>query len=506
MSTPMVPQADEVLVRMYRQGLGDCFLLAFPGAAGAPRYVMIDCGLITGARDRSRIKAVVQDIRDTTGGTVHLLVVTHEHWDHVSGFLEAETQFSDLTVEQLWLAWTEDPRNELANRLRAEREQKVAALREAARKGKGNASLKAVEQLVEFFGAAAGRGTKEALGKARELVGTRPIQYCYPHQSQELSGVDGVRVYFLGPPEDERLIRRINPSTRTPEVYTEPDEDDGHSRGRRSRRGSGAAAVPSREMSFMMAARYAGQAPAGEDGDLYERCFPFDQRYRISEQEAEADEFFIRHHGFGSRSATVPPDGDESDLPIGPRWRRIDDDWLEAAGELALALDSVTNNTSLALAFELAADGKVLLFPADAQVGNWLSWHLAPWTVTENDSTRSITARDLLARTVLYKVGHHGSHNATMRAQGLELMTSPDLVAMVPVDVFTAHEVKGWRRMPFEPLVAELRARARGRVLQIDQHVPGADQPPEGAEPAVWQEFVANVASDDLFFQYRLKR
>ena len=35
----------------------------------------------------------------------------------------------------------------------------------------------------------------------------------------------------------------------------------------------------------------------------------------------------------------------------------------------------MTNNTSLVLAIERIADGKVLLFPADAQEGNWLSWH-----------------------------------------------------------------------------------------------------------------------------------
>ena len=50
-----------------------------------------------------------------------------------------------------------------------------------------------------------------------------------------------------------------------------------------------------------------------------------------------------------------------------------------------------------------------------------------------------ILARDLLARTVLYKVGHHGSHNATLRAQGLELMTSAELTAMIPVDEEWAH-------------------------------------------------------------------
>ena len=56
-------------------------------------------------------------------------------------------------------------------------------------------------------------------------------------------------------------------------------------------------------------------------------------------------------------------------------WRSVDDDWLNAASSLAIKLDSFTNNTSLVLAIERIADGKVLLFPGDAQEGNWVSWH-----------------------------------------------------------------------------------------------------------------------------------
>ena len=82
-------------------------------------------------------------------------------------------------------------------------------------------------------------------------------------------------------------------------------------------------------------------------------------------------------------------------------WRRIDTDWLNQAGTLALYLDSLTNNSSLALAIELVDSGKVLLFAADAQTGNWLSWQEITWrdpTVSTDDlagahraSTRSVT-------------------------------------------------------------------------------------------------------------------
>ncbi|MBK8023726.1 MAG: hypothetical protein IPK19_20400 [Chloroflexi bacterium] len=80
-----------------------------------------------------------------------------------------------------------------------------------------------------------------------------------------------------------------------------------------------------------------------------------------------------------------------------PAWRRINDDWLFSADQLALALNSYTNNASLVLAFELGIDGKVLLFAGDAQRGNWVSWARKDWT----HGKRTVSARELLAHTVL---------------------------------------------------------------------------------------------------------
>ena len=113
---------------------------------------------------------------------------------------------------------------------------------------------------------------------------------------------------------------------------------------------------------------------------------------------------------------------------------------MNAAEGLALKLDSDTNNTSHALAIELIDSGRVLLFPGDAQVGNWLSWDSLEWQVNDRNGVPSkVTVPSLLARTVLYKVGHHASHNATLREKGLELIESPELVAMIPVYEEQAH-------------------------------------------------------------------
>jgi hypothetical protein len=66
---------------------------------------------------------------------------------------------------------------------------------------------------------------------------------------------------------------------------------------------------------------------------------------------------------------------------------------------LVRTLDDALNNTSLILLFDVS--GKKLLFPGDAQ---WENWEYA----------LSLPAdRKLLGDVDLYKVGHHGSLNAT---------------------------------------------------------------------------------------------
>jgi hypothetical protein len=119
------------------------------------------------------------------------------------------------------------------------------------------------------------------------------------------------------------------------------------------------------------------------------------------------------------------------------------------------------------LAIELH-DSRVLLFAADAQVGNWLSWQDLKW---QTDG-KEVTGPNLLRRTVLYKVGHHGSHNATLQEKGLEQMDRLE-VAMIPVDHGMAVK-KGWGRIPLDTLEKRLDEKTKGRVLRLDKPVPAA--------------------------------
>src|SRR4051812_4997003 len=104
----------ELTIRMYRQGLGDCFLITFPRNP-EPFHLLIDCGALNSKHYGAELmKDVVRDIKIKTNGKIDAVVATHEHWDHISGFLQAEEIFRKIKVDKVWASWTEEPNNESA--------------------------------------------------------------------------------------------------------------------------------------------------------------------------------------------------------------------------------------------------------------------------------------------------------------------------------------------------------------------------------------------------------
>ena len=82
-----------------------------------------------------------------------------------------------------------------------------------------------------------------------------------------------------------------------------------------------------------------------------------------------------------------------------------------------------------------------------------------------------------MRRTTFYKVGHHGSHNATLKERGLELMDSLQ-TAVIPVDQEMA-KTKKWGAMPLAPLVSALQKKtaSKGFVVRTDRDLPpGANE------------------------------
>jgi hypothetical protein len=498
-----------VRVRMYRQGLGDCFLLTF-GEGPAAKHALIDCGSLGATTTGTRMQYVARSIHDTTGRHLDLLIATHEHKDHVSGFLTEQETFDDIAVGHVWQAWTEDSTDPLAKQIQKYRGDLITAAKLAATALEGNdlparedrratadlgAGIRKLLAFVDEDALAAGLATtvNEAMAWVTRKTQMTPEDFLRPERGPlEPDWLPGVRFDVLGPPRDPQALAKLG-EHGSPELY-------------------GLAIRHAADLSTS-----AGFFARDEPLDEYHARLDADGRQEL----ARLLPFDLRHR-FESRDEAVRERFGGSYYAAEAGWRRIDFEWLTGAADLALQLDGQTNNTSLALAIELVDDGRVLLFPADAQVGNWLSWHerrnaagdLEPvaWKVRDaGGQERTVTAADLLRRTVLYKVGHHASHNATIREKGLELMASDELVAMIPVDREVAlRKTPPWQ-MPARELYRRLIQKARGRVLRSDVGWAARDDPDfaDLFNDAEWNDWrsaqqAARVEIHDLFIDWFL--
>jgi hypothetical protein len=115
--------------------------------------------------------------------------------------------------------------------------------------------------------------------------------------------------------------------------------------------------------------------------------------------------------------------------------------------DLAFTIDQARNNESLVTLFTFR--GQALLFPGDAQWGNWQYW------LQQDD------ADSLLQQVTFFKVAHHGSVNATPRG-ALDKMTQGAFAAMV-----STQDVP-WSSIPYLKIVQRLREQTGARYVRSD--------------------------------------
>jgi hypothetical protein len=466
----------KVRVRMYRQGLGDCFLITFD-AGGSEKHMLIDCGTLGATTTGVKLAKVVEDIQTTTKKHLDLLIATHEHWDHVAAFDHLQAEFKAMTIDNVWMAWTENPADPLAQTIKKTKEDLGAALAEASRAMTSSSASpasvalgEAVASILGFFDdSSLGAGKfSETVDEAMEFVRTGVginARYCNPGDGPfEEPWLPGFRFFVLGPPRDEKALYNLGEHGSS-ELYS---------------LAAGLKTAAQLFVSGKTPAAYMRGCAAGEQSE-FRAGLPFDARFMRETHAASTRELFAKTY-----------------LADGAGWRRVDEDWLHVASDFALQLDNATNNTSLALAIERIADGKVLLFPADAQQGNWVSWHDAAmqWTVKDGGTSHTVKAENLLSRTVFYKVGHHSSHNATAKTKGLELMDrTKKITAFIPVDraVALGRNPKDSWQMPALVLYRRLLEQCEGRVARSD--IGWAADATTANDPATEKDFVGMASA-----------
>lgn len=430
-----------VSVRMYRLGTGDCFILKFFSGDDPKFKMMIDCGTWSGSEDY--LTPFIKDLKDYVENHIDILVITHEHKDHVHGFDVCEQLFiNDFQVDQVWMGWTENEKDSVVQKWQNDYGQKKKALAIAAERLAGtlnDVNYKAILE-KEFVGnnllgyhanfSAAVNGFNElhnsvkegeyvgglkGMKIVKETIGAGKISYHHPGDIiEKIPGLEDVKFYILGPPKswDKAKVQ----SGKKGETYD-------HNK-KLAECESFAAAVLGNESA---------------NGGL-----PFD------------DAYFTDSHSYKSYNREP--------------WRKIDYDWLNSIGNFALRVNSITNNLSLAFAIEIG--GKILLFPGDAEYGSWESWHDITWDIPSKKKDTKHFTEDILNRTVFYKVAHHLSHNGTAQRLGMEMMVHPDLVAMATLDYDIISD--GWKgTMPNKNLIKELLKRTKGRLIVMnDKDIP----------------------------------
>jgi len=372
---------QSLIIRTYQVGFGDCFLLSFKYASG-DRHVLIDFGS-TGLPKNGSVglmRKVAKAIENDCGKKLHAVVATHRHKDHISGFATSKKKngtgdlIASLKPDIVIQPWTENPKLK----------------RDATGPGKTKApaggkrlyvsSLSELQEFTEFaldnLNAFSGMIESSLLNELT-FVGDDNLKNRSAIDNLITMGKNGKGryVYFGSKSGLEKILPGVKVSVLGPPTLQQSKE--------------------------------------------------------IKSQRAkDPNEFWqlrqLQEFGPGSghrrrlfKSARIAKN------PIYARWFREQAARVHAESLLSMVriLDDAMNNTSVILLFEVA--GKAFLFPGDAQIENW-SYAL---------KKKAICNR--LKKVKVYKVGHHGSLNATPKASlwpliaGARKTANPQLVTLL---------------------------------------------------------------------------
>ena len=360
-----------ITVRMYQVGFGDCFLLSFAYSKALPdgrreRHLLIDFGSTRWPKDYlPRYRDLASDIAIRTHGKLDVLVITHRHKDHIGGFADdtAAATIAGLQPSLVLRPWTEDP--------------KAAA----------NATGPALVGL-RSLDYAAGLDTAQAF--AGEVAHTL---------SGRQQGFRGdLAAMAIEQLANQDAIRHLD------ELATRPGAKAGY--------------------------LFAGRRSGIDDvipGVATKVLGPptIDQWPAVAGQRSDDPQYWLRQRGLLThmlRTVDAPPAvirvaAGASSSPSGPRtidpgplrWivERMRDQQTHSLLRIVSSLEDALNNTSIILQFRSGT--RRLLFPGDAKIENW------SYSLTSTSTTAAALRADL-GTIDLYKVGHHGSRNASPRS------------------------------------------------------------------------------------------
>lgn len=359
-----------VTIRSYQVGFGDCFLLSIDYAGGDEEHILIDFGTtkLPEKAPKTRMRDIAENIKERTSGKLAAIVATHRHQDHISGFADGSSPrasggiIRELKPRYVLQPWTEEPNvavdatapaGDDQMRHMAAHRRSLAAMQGVARNYVQEA--KRNREYLTSVGKSLGRKLKEELS----FIGEDNIANKVAVENLMKMAKAGAGEY-LHAGQTPKLAAELGVEI---DVLGPPTVKQHAAVKKQRSRDPG---------EYWHLANFAGAVIENTAQGRAKPLFPDHVEERENGQFSISSRWLIA------------------------RMRRMRGQQML---QIVRALDSAMNNTSLILLFRIGT--KSFLFPGDAQIENW-SYAL---------SQPAIVAK--LAAVDLYKVGHHGSLNAT---------------------------------------------------------------------------------------------